>query len=153
MASRGQRLALTNGCFDLLHVGHIRYLLRARALGDALAVALNSDASVRKLKGVGRPLMPQDERAEILSALACVDYVTIFNEETAERVVSEVSPQIYVKGGDYSANPKDSCFPAEGHIVRSYGGSVCIVEYVPARSTTELIRRLCEATQDPGQSG
>jgi D-glycero-beta-D-manno-heptose 1-phosphate adenylyltransferase len=153
MASRGQRLVLTNGCFDLLHVGHVRYLLEARALGDALAVGLNSDASVRKLKGAGRPVTPQDERAEIVSALACVDYVTIFNEETAERLVSEVRPQVYAKGGDYSANPEDSCFPAEGHIVRGYGGSVRIVEYVPGCSTTELLHRLCGATQHRSQSG
>ena len=152
MTSRGRRLVLTNGCFDLLHVGHVRYLLGARALGDALSVGLNSDASVRKLKGSGRPVTPQDDRAEILSALACVDYVTIFDEETAERLISEVRPQVYVKGGNYSANPEDSRFPAEGHIVRSYGGAVCIVEYVPGRSTTELLHRLCGATQQSSES-
>ena len=144
---------LTNGCFDLLHVGHVRYLLGARALGDALAVGLNSDASVRKLKGSGRPVTPQAERAEILSALACVDYITIFTEDTAERLVSEVRPRVYVKGGDYSANPEESCFPAEGRIVRSYGGSVRIVEYVPGHSTAELLNRLCGATHLDSQSG
>jgi D-glycero-beta-D-manno-heptose 1-phosphate adenylyltransferase len=152
LAAEDRRLVLTNGCFDLLHVGHVRYLLRARALGHALAVGLNTDASVRKIKGPGRPVTPQNERAEILSALVCVDYVTFFDDETAERLVSEVRPQVYVKGGDYSANPQDPSFPVEGHIVRSYGGFVRIVEYVPRHSTTELLNRLCGATQHHDKS-
>ena len=99
--AEGKRLVLTNGCFDLLHVGHVRYLQAARALGDALAVALNSDASVRALKGEGRPINPEDDRAEVLAALECVDYVAIFSEMRATRFLERVKPAIYVKGGDY----------------------------------------------------
>lgn len=98
----GERGVLTNGCFDLLHLGHVRYLQHARTLGDFLVVALNSDASTRRLKGPRRPLVPQAERAVLLAALACVDYVTIFDEPTAERTVTALSPSLYVKGGDYA---------------------------------------------------
>ena len=142
MRRRGQRLVLTNGCFDLLHVGHVRYLHQARQLGDALAVGLNSDASARRLKGPGRPLTPQADRAEVLAALACVDYVTIFDEDTAAELVAEVRPSIYVKGGDYSPDPSDRNFPPEGHVARSYGGSIAIVERIPGRSTTDLLCRM-----------
>ncbi len=133
---------LTNGCFDLLHVGHVRYLQRARALGDALAVGVNSDASVRKLKGPGRPVTPQDERAEVLAALESVDFITIFDEDTAESLVAQVRPDVYVKGGDYSRDPASPRFPVEGHMARTYGGSVEIVGYIPGRSTTELLEHL-----------
>src|SRR5439155_5536555 len=99
--ARGARVVLTNGCFDLLHLGHVRYLEQAAALGDLLVVGVNADASVRRLKGAGRPLVPQAERAEVLGALAVVDLVTIFEEPTAEALVALVRPQVYVKGGDY----------------------------------------------------
>jgi rfaE bifunctional protein nucleotidyltransferase chain/domain len=142
MRAEGRSLVLTNGCFDLLHVGHVRYLQAARALGDALAVGLNSDTSVRHLKGPGRPLTPQAERAEILGALACVDHVVIFDGDTAVELAHAVQPAIYVKGGDYSADPDDPRFPVEGTAVRSYGGRVAIVDYTPGHSTSSLVLQL-----------
>jgi rfaE bifunctional protein nucleotidyltransferase chain/domain len=150
MQAEDLRLVLTNGCFDLLHVGHVRYLRQARALGDALAVGLNSDRSARRLKGPSRPVVNEDERAEMLSALESVDYVVIFDEDTAEGLVDEIRPAVYVKGGDYSTDPADARFPPEGHVVSAYGGSVHVVPYVPGRSTTELIERLCAGKCDPG---
>lgn len=101
LEARGGRLVFTNGCFDLLHVGHVRYLQGARALGNALAIGLNADASVRALKGPGRPLNSADDRAEVLAALACVDFVTIFDEPRATGLLAAVRPHVYVKGGDY----------------------------------------------------
>jgi rfaE bifunctional protein nucleotidyltransferase chain/domain len=142
MRADGRRLVFTNGCFDLLHVGHIRYLAAARDLGDALAVGLNDDPSVRRLKGPDRPLTPAAERVEILGALACVDYVVLFTEDTATTLVSEIQPAVYVKGGDYSADPSDPRFPPEGRVVQAYGGDVVTVEYVPGHSTTALIESL-----------
>ena len=100
--AEGKRLVLTNGTFDLLHVGHVRYLQAARELGDVLVVGINSDDSVRGYKGPGRPVVPQDERAEIVAALRCVDYATIFNEPTATHLAETLQPDIYAKGGDYA---------------------------------------------------
>lgn len=138
----GERAVFTNGCFDLLHLGHVRYLQEARALGDFLVLGLNSDESTRLLKGFGRPLVPERERAEILAALLCVDYVTIFTERTAERIVSLLQPAIYVKGGDYANSqhmtPDSSRLP-EASIVQAYGGIVRLIPYLPHHSTTELI--------------
>jgi D-beta-D-heptose 7-phosphate kinase/D-beta-D-heptose 1-phosphate adenosyltransferase len=108
-------------------------------------VAVNGDLSVRRLKGAGRPIMPVDDRVELLAALQCVDYVTIFDEETAGELISQVRPQVYVKGGDYSAVPTDPNFPPEGHIVLTHGGSVEVVDYVPGHSTTELLERVLRA--------
>lgn len=142
MRADGQRLVLTNGCFDLLHVGHVRYLAAARELGDALAVALNSDASVRALKGTGRPVTAEEERAEILASLSSVDYVTIFDEERATDIVAVVRPAIYVKGGDYSPDPTSPKFPVEGPTAIKHGGEVRVIEYVPGHSTSEIIRRI-----------
>jgi rfaE bifunctional protein nucleotidyltransferase chain/domain len=144
---RNGKLVLTNGCFDLLHVGHVRYLQAARDLGDALAVALNSDRSIRCMKGGGRPLTPQDERAEILAALESVDYVVIFDDDTAVNVVAAVRPAVYVKGGDYSASPNDEGFPPEGHVALRYGGDVRIVPYVPGHSTSSMIEALATQTR------
>jgi D-beta-D-heptose 7-phosphate kinase/D-beta-D-heptose 1-phosphate adenosyltransferase len=130
----GKRIVFTNGCFDLLHVGHMRYLQQARSLGDCLVVALNDDASVRRLKGMKRPLIPQDERASVLAALACVDYVTIFSEDTPLELIRQVRPEILVKGGDYTPETvvgRDD--------VESYGGAVAIVPYVDGISTTHII--------------
>ncbi|WP_081839137.1 adenylyltransferase/cytidyltransferase family protein [Thermogemmatispora carboxidivorans] len=144
----GERAVFTNGCFDLLHLGHVRYLQEARALGDFLIVGLNSDESVRVLKGPGRPLVPQEERAEILAALACVDYVTIFGEPTACDLVALLRPAIYVKGGDYAASPvspsvrdntPDPARLPEAQVVQNYGGSVRLIPYLAHHSTTELI--------------
>ncbi len=140
----GERGVFTNGCFDLLHLGHVRYLQEARALGDFLIVGLNSDESVCRLKGPGRPLMPENERAEILAALACIDYITIFDEPTAGPLVEHVRPAIYVKGGDYALagdNPEvpDSDRLPEAKVVQAYGGIVQLIPYLPHHSTSELI--------------
>jgi len=132
-------VVVTNGCFDLLHVGHVRYLQQARALGDLLVVGLNSDASVRRLKGPRRPLVPQDERAVVVAALACVDYVTIFAEDTAAALVARLRPEIYVKGGDYAAAAAMGKVLPEAAIVQRYGGRVEILPYLPGRSTSDLI--------------
>ena len=140
----GERGVFTNGCFDLLHLGHVRYLQEARALGDFLILGLNSDESVRLLKGPGRPLMPENERAEILAALTCIDYVTIFAEPTASPLVAYLRPAIYVKGGDYALAgdaqqvPDSSRLPEAG-VVQAYGGIVRLIAYVPHHSTSELI--------------
>src|SRR3954471_17045841 len=107
LRAEGRKLVLTNGCFDLLHLGHVRYLQAARALGDALAVAVNGDESVRVLKGPLRPLNPEQDRAEVLAALECVDYVTVFPEVRATEVIRQVSPHVYAKGGDYTAESLD----------------------------------------------
>jgi len=136
---RGETIIFTNGCFDLLHVGHIQYLQQARALGDCLVVALNDDASVRLLKGERRPLLPQQERARILAALGCVDYVTIFSEATPLALITRLHPNVLVKGGDYT--------PATvvgREVVEAYGGRVCILPYVAGVSTTEIIGSIVE---------
>lgn len=141
----GERGVFTNGCFDLLHLGHVRYLQEARALGDFLILALNDDGGVQLLKGPGRPLVPEDERAEILAALTCVDYVTIFHEPTAGPLVALVQPAIYVKGGDYADQegslPDTSRLP-EAKVVQEYGGVVRLIPYLPHHSTTELIEAI-----------
>ena len=136
----GERCVFTNGCFDILHIGHIRYLQEARELGDYLVVAINSDDSVRQLKGSPRPFVTQDERAEMLAALESVDYVTVYEELTAEAVIDLLRPEIYVKGGDYRP---DSI--VEAPLVRSYGGQVVTVTLVQGRSTTRLVERVVQA--------
>jgi len=133
----GGRLVLTNGCFDLLHVGHVRYLQAAKALGDFLVVGLNSDASTRALKGTERPLVPAAERAEVLAALACVDAIVVFDEPTAEPLVAALRPEIYVKGADYA----EADLP-EARIVRQYGGEVRLLPAIPGVSTTALVARI-----------
>jgi rfaE bifunctional protein nucleotidyltransferase chain/domain len=135
----GGRVVFTNGCFDLLHVGHVRTLQQARRLGEVLIVGLNTDASVRRLKGEGRPVVPQEERAELIDALACVDYVTLFDELTPERILESLRPDIHVKGGDYRAEELP-----ETTVVRRWGGEVVILPFTPGRSTTGLLRRLRE---------
>jgi rfaE bifunctional protein nucleotidyltransferase chain/domain len=140
----GERVALTNGAFDLLHVGHVRSLRQARAFGDLLVVGLNSDASVRcnvarGTKRLGRPLLPQDERAELLAALGCVDYVIVFDEPTAEALVEAIRPDVYVKGGDYETTPLP-----EAEIVRRHGGRVELIPLVAGRSTSSLIHEIVE---------
>ena len=136
---RGSRVGLTNGCFDLLHVGHVRYLQEARSEVDALIVAVNSDASVRALKGPARPIVTEWQRAEVLAALECVDLVTIFEDRTAERLVGVVRPDVYFKGADYSLDAK--VLP-EATVVQSYGGEVRLVALEPGVSTTDLIQRM-----------
>src|SRR5438270_3683201 len=124
MDADGRDLVLTNGCFDIVHPGHVRYLEEARQLGDALAVALNSDDSVRRLKGANRPINGVEERALVVGALESVDFVCVFDDDTAEQIVATVRPAVYVKGGDYSASVDDPGFPPEGRIATSYGGRV-----------------------------
>lgn len=141
----GRRLVLTNGVFDLVHIGHVTYLQQARALGDLLVVGLNSDASTRALKGPERPLVPEAERAALLAALRCVDYVTIFNERTAEALVEALQPDIYVKGGDYalaSSGTTDGKVLPEAAVVQRYGGEVRLLPYLPGHSTSELIAKI-----------
>jgi glycerol-3-phosphate cytidylyltransferase len=150
MRAAGLDLVLTNGCFDILHLGHVRYLEAARALGDALAVAVNSDASVRRLKGTGRPIVPERDRAEIVAGLRAVDLVVIFDDDTAARLVRAVRPAVYVKGGDYSSDPESERFPPEGRTVLEYGGAVTIVPHVQGRSTSDTVRRLGTHPGRPG---
>lgn len=131
----GDRITLANGCFDLLHVGHVRYLHAAKELGGRLVVALNSDESVRSLKGEGRPLMPAEERAEILAALADVDAVLIFPERDVRAIIREIHPDIQAKGTDYTAESVP-----EADVVREYGGRVAIVGDPKNHSASEIIR-------------
>lgn len=137
--ANGRRLVFTNGCFDLLHVGHVRYLQAARALGDALVVALNGDDSVRALKGPTRPINLQDDRAEVLAALECVDYVTIFDTPRVTDVVSTIRPHIYAKGGDYTV---DSLDKGEVAALRAAGTEIQILPLVPGKSTTSTIAKM-----------
>jgi rfaE bifunctional protein nucleotidyltransferase chain/domain len=134
-----QRIVFTNGCFDLLHVGHVRYLTAAKQLGDILVVGLNSDASVRLLKGADRPINPESDRAEILAALTAVDHVVIFPEMRVTRLVSSLQPDMYVKGGDYSV---DSLDQGEVEALKSVGAEIKILPLVPGRSTTQLIEAI-----------
>ena len=134
-----QRVVFTNGCFDILHVGHIRYLTAAKQLGDILVVGLNSDDSVRQLKGPDRPINSEADRAEILAALAAVDHVVIFHEPRVNRLVTHLKPDLYVKGGDYSI---DSLDRGEVEALRSVGAEITIVPLVPGRSTTRLINAI-----------
>ena len=135
----GRRVVFTNGCFDLLHPGHIRILELARQLGDVLIVGLNSDASVRQLKGEGRPVIPERERAEILSALECVDAVVIFDELTPREVISRLLPDVLVKGGDW---PGDQIVGREE--VEAAGGRVVSLPVVPGYSTSAILRKIRE---------
>ena len=142
-------VVFTNGCFDILHSGHVRYLTAARELGDILIVGMNSDASVRKLKGDGRPVNPAADRAEVLLGLRAVDHVVIFNEDTAEELVRRLQPDIYVKGGDYSLDRLP-----ESAIVAAYGGRTVLVPMVEGRSTTNVIQRLQQSgATAPGGEG
>ncbi len=135
----GRTVVATNGCFDLLHVGHLRYLAEARALGDFLWVGLNGDASTRELKGPGRPLVPEAERAELLAAWRVVDAVTIFPEVRATAFLRAVQPEVYVKGGDYTAATLD---PGEVEALRAGGSRIELVKLVPGKSTTGLVRKI-----------
>lgn len=131
---QGKRLVLANGCFDLLHVGHVRYLRAARALGDALVVGLNSDTSVRRIKGPGRPVMPAGERAELVGSLAGVDAVVVFDEDTAEALIARLRPDVHAKGTDYTAESVP-----ERAAVLAAGGRVAITGDPKAHSTKDLI--------------
>jgi rfaE bifunctional protein nucleotidyltransferase chain/domain len=136
----GKQVVWTNGCFDILHVGHVRSLQEARSLGDVLVVGVNSDASVRKLKGASRPIVPEAERAELLAALACVDRVLIFGEDTPTEMLARLQPDIHCKGADY-APPSTRPIP-EAEVVRAYGGRVAFLTFTPGVSTTDIVRRI-----------
>ncbi|MGA9997878.1 MAG: adenylyltransferase/cytidyltransferase family protein [Pyrinomonadaceae bacterium] len=133
----GARIVFANGCFDMLHVGHIRYLEGARALGDVLVVGINADEQVRALKGMGRPLIPERERAELIASMRAVDFVTIFQEPTVEALLRAIRPDVHAKGTDYT----EETVP-ERDVVRSYGGRVAIVGDPKDHSSTEMIRRV-----------
>jgi len=137
--AKGKQVVFTNGCFDLLHAGHVKYLQKARGLGDLLVLGLNSDASVRRLKGAKRPLISEEERAHILAALYCIDYVTIFEEDTPLELIKVLKPQILVKGGDYSL---DGVVGRD--IVEQYGGRVELVSFVDGKSTSNIIDKVLE---------
>ncbi len=134
---RPPRVVFTNGCFDILHVGHIRYLKDARALGNILVVGLNSDASVKRLKGEGRPVIQEDERAEVLASLGCVDYVVLFDEETPELMIESLEPDVLVKGGDW---PVEKIVGSRFVLAR--GGDVLSLPFHPGKSTTSLINKI-----------
>lgn len=141
LRATGKKLVVTNGCFDLLHLGHVTYLEAGRNLGDALLVGLNGDKSVQDLKGPGRPLNSEIDRAGVLAALESVDGVCIFNERTAERFLSVVQPDIYLKGGDYTL---DTINQEERRLVEKGGGRVEIMPVVAGRSTTGLLKKIAE---------
>ena len=137
LREKGRRVVFTNGCFDLLHPGHAQYLAEARALGDALIVALNSDGSVRRLKGEGRPILNETERAEVMAALEAVDFVTIFDEETPRQLIAALLPDVLVKGGDW---PIEQIVGREE--VEAAGGRVLSLPYRQGSSTTDIIERI-----------
>jgi len=139
LRAAGRAVVFTNGCFDLLHRGHVDYLQRARALGDALAVGLNGDPSVRLLKGPGRPILPEADRAAVLAALRAVDAVVIFQEPTAEALAAALRPAIYVKGGDWGDAAR---VPPEAAVVLGDGGRVQYIPYLPGRSTSEIVAQI-----------
>ena len=147
LRAAGKVIVFTNGCFDLLHLGHARYLRKARALGDALVVGLNSDASVRRLKGEGRPLVRGAGRAEVLAALAGVDCGAFCGDDTPARLVAEILPDIIVKGGDYRPGEV-----AGGRTVEAAGGRIVIVPLVRGRSTTGLIAKAAGVSPGKGRS-
>lgn len=139
LQSQGKTVVFTNGCFDIMHVGHVRYLEEARALGDCLVVAVNTDESVRGRKGDCRPIVSQFERAEVVAALACVDHVTLFSEDTPCEVLDELRPDIDVKGGDYTLAQMP-----EAKVVQAYGGKVVLVQMVEGYSTTRIVKRIAQ---------
>ena len=142
LRSAGKRVVATNGCFDILHVGHVRYLAAARKLGDVLVVGLNGDSSVRQLKGEGRPVNPEQDRAEVLAALESVDYVTIFPELRATNFLRAAQPSIYAKGGDYTADTLDS---EERAVLAKFGTKIEIIPFEQGYSTSQLLTRIGKA--------
>ena len=142
LRAAGKKLVATNGCFDLLHVGHVRYLQAARALGDLLAVGLNGDLSVRELKGKGRPMTAERDRAEILASLQCVDLVTIFPGLRATEFIAASHPAIYVKGGDYSSETLNE---EERTLLKELGAEVRIIPFEAGYSTTRLLEQICKS--------
>lgn len=137
LRQQNKKVIFTNGCFDILHAGHVRYLESAKALGDCLVIGLNSDASVRALKGDSRPINSEEDRAEVLGALRAVDYVVVFGDETAENLIAKVRPDIYVKGGDYTVETLP-----EAKVVLGYGGKIELVPLVTGRSSSNIINKI-----------
>jgi D-beta-D-heptose 7-phosphate kinase/D-beta-D-heptose 1-phosphate adenosyltransferase len=137
LRGKGKKIAFTNGCFDILHVGHVQYLREARKKGDLLILGLNSDASVRAIKGEKRPLVPQGERAEVVASLMSVDYVTVFDETTPLKLIEYLRPDILVKGGDWKEEAV-----VGGDAVRSWGGKVVIVPMTEGASTTDILKKI-----------
>ena len=137
LRAAGQRVVFTNGCFDILHAGHVTYLEKARSFGDCLVLGLNTDASVRRLKGPERPINNEQDRAEVVGALKSVDYVVLFGERTAETLIAKVKPDVYAKGGDYTLDTLP-----EAKIVQSYGGRVEFIDLVAGRSTSNVIEKI-----------
>ena len=135
----GKKVVFTNGCFDILHAGHVTYLEKARSFGDCLVLGLNTDASVRANKGPSRPINSEQDRAKVVGALRAVDYVVLFGEQTAETLIAKVKPDVYVKGGDYTLDTLP-----EASIVQSYGGHVEFVQMVAGRSTTRIIDKISQ---------
>jgi rfaE bifunctional protein nucleotidyltransferase chain/domain len=142
LRAAGKKLIATNGCFDLLHVGHVRYLQTARALGDGLAVGLNGDRSVGELKGIGRPINNEQDRAELLAALECVDFITIFPEMRATQFISASMPAVYVKGGDYSSETLNA---EERAMLQKIGAEIRIIPFEEGYSTSLLLEKLRKA--------
>jgi len=140
----GKKVVFTNGCFDIIHTGHVRYLKVAKGYGDVLVVAVNSDESVRKIKGEKRPIMSQAERAEVLAALGMVDYVTVFEEADPHRVITELQPDVLVKGGDWDLEQ----IVGKG-VVEERGGKVCSVPYIEGASTTGIVERILKRYAKP----
>jgi D-beta-D-heptose 7-phosphate kinase/D-beta-D-heptose 1-phosphate adenosyltransferase len=138
---KGKKIVFTNGCYDLIHIGHVRCFREGKKLGDVLIVAINSDRSVRSIKGPTRPIITQDERAEIMSALESVDYVTIFDQDDPLQIITSIKPDILVKGGDWNL---DTIVGRD--VVESYGGKVFALPLVPGVSTTQIINNMCEKT-------
>ncbi len=143
LKAKGTKIVFTNGCFDVLHVGHARYLQEAKSLGDILVVAVNTDSSVKQFKGDKRPVTPEDERAEMVAALECVDYVVLFDDRLPSRILNELRPDIDVKGGDYTIDKMP-----EASVVLGYGGKVKILKEVKGKATTNIIKRIVEAYGD-----
>ena len=139
LRAAGKKIVATNGCFDLLHVGHVRYLIAARELGDALIVGINGDESVCELKGAGRPINRENDRAEIIAALGCVDLVTIFPEVRATRFLELAAPDVYAKGGDYN---QDTLNAEERQVLQKIGAKIDIVPFEHGYSTSDLLARL-----------
>src|SRR5213076_2249813 len=141
LRAAGKKLVATNGCFDLLHVGHVRYLQAARALGDFLAVGLNGDRSVRELKGSGRPVTTESDRAELLAALQCVDLVTVFPQLRAMQFIAAVRPAVYVKGGNYRSETLDE---EERAVLKQIGAEIHLIPFEAGYSTSRLIEQICK---------
>ena len=137
LKSQGKKIVSTNGCFDILHVGHVRYLQKSASLGDVLVVCLNSDRSVKALKGDSRPINNENDRAEVLAALGCVDFVVIFDEDTPVDYLAQIKPDIHTKGGDYDINTLP-----EAKVIMENGGKVEFISFVDGKSTTNIINKM-----------